>query len=856
MAEENLDDLQRRISEIAAKQRDEMAALGAVTEKTRREMESLQREIKRSSSSLKKVLQKELVDSLDQIAPAAKKAADNIGKLSQGATNLGLGFAKNANQVSGSLEQLNPVIDATTKVISGLVGAVPLLGGVMSAAAQAVGEAGKIIVTELDKTAKVFQDISSVGGLTARGMSGLRDQFVKSGLSLESYRRVVNENSKTMALFRGSVGQGAEDFTTALGQLTQDRTLRNLGFTADTIAEGATAFLEQQVKLGRARNLTEAQLKEGTRAYLDELDQLSRVTGANRRELQKQQLAALSEQRFRAKLNELQSTEQGRQLAKSAQNLQAAIATQAPGISQGFRDIFAAGGAVTTDAAKQLSVLTRGAAQDIITRFQSGAISEQQAFEELARATGEGTKAFEGIAKYKDLGGTIGNFAEASNFARLAGKDISEAFKIAKRDQEENKKGQDALTRGVVDAQVNLEKFNIEINKSITNILPQAGTVVSNFSNIMLEAVEKLSTLAGQGPEAVGQAAKDVTLNAVKAGAAGLIDGLSFGLAGNLDSFKELQASNPAAYGAGQIGSIAVPGLVAAKTAKAALGNVVARKLPDTGTLVSKAKNTLGNLGASIGAGTAGLAATVGAFLSATSSNTGSAGIEQLKKLGIDRVKEGAAAGGPSSQRTVEVAKLLQGMENFKEITGLKDGYNRGPTSLHNTGNAIDFTVQRPPKNAQEGEAMKAQILAAIGGRGRVLNEYLTPAQGGDRHERTTGGHFHVDGYRNGGISTGPSSGYFQKLHGTEAVVPLPDGKTIPVDVQGLFGNFNWAENSQQQMDLMQRQIDRLEQLVDLTERSISNDGASAQVRKLQDLVDLMGDSVNINQKMLRVARN
>ena len=38
-------------------------------------------------------------------------------------------------------------------------------------------------------------------------------------------------------------------------------------------------------------------------------------------------------------------------------------------------------------------------------------------------------------------------------------------------------------------------------------------------------------------------------------------------------------------------------------------------------------------------------------------------------------------------------------------------------------------------------------------------------------------------GYRRGGISKGPSSGYLQKLHGTEAIVPLPDGKNIPVRV-------------------------------------------------------------------------
>lgn len=38
-------------------------------------------------------------------------------------------------------------------------------------------------------------------------------------------------------------------------------------------------------------------------------------------------------------------------------------------------------------------------------------------------------------------------------------------------------------------------------------------------------------------------------------------------------------------------------------------------------------------------------------------------------------------------------------------------------------------------------------------------------------------------GLATGGIATGPRTGYVEVLHGTEAVVPLPDGRTIPVSV-------------------------------------------------------------------------
>jgi hypothetical protein len=44
-------------------------------------------------------------------------------------------------------------------------------------------------------------------------------------------------------------------------------------------------------------------------------------------------------------------------------------------------------------------------------------------------------------------------------------------------------------------------------------------------------------------------------------------------------------------------------------------------------------------------------------------------------------------------------------------------------------------------------------------------------------------GYANDEGYADGGVASGPKSGYDATLHGTEAVVPLPDGNSIPVKV-------------------------------------------------------------------------
>jgi hypothetical protein len=46
-------------------------------------------------------------------------------------------------------------------------------------------------------------------------------------------------------------------------------------------------------------------------------------------------------------------------------------------------------------------------------------------------------------------------------------------------------------------------------------------------------------------------------------------------------------------------------------------------------------------------------------------------------------------------------------------------------------------------------------------------------------------------GYRTGGIATGSAAGYPALLHGKEAVVPLPHGNKIPVDLKGAGGQQN-----------------------------------------------------------------
>ena len=73
-----------------------------------------------------------------------------------------------------------------------------------------------------------------------------------------------------------------------------------------------------------------------------------------------------------------------------------------------------------------------------------------------------------------------------------------------------------------------------------------------------------------------------------------------------------------------------------------------------------------------------------------------------------------------------------------------------------------------------------------------------------------------------GGISAGPESGYLEKLHGVEAVVPLPDGRSIPVamDSQGFE---DLARLMREQIKLIQDMANTLRDSQDIQDRLLAN---------------------------------
>lgn len=173
-----------------------------------------------------------------------------------------------------------------------------------------------------------------------------------------------------------------------------------------------------------------------------------------------------------------------------------------------------------------------------------------------------------------------------------------------------------------------------------------------------------------------------------------------------------------------------------------------------------------------------------------------------------------------SAKRDSEDQERLYNAWIARGKTGMPVG--RPGTSRHEHGIAVDIQNYGDPK-----------AVAAMNNQGLYQKVPNDPV------------HFQ---FANGGISTGPRSGYLATLHGPEAIVPLPDGKSIPVKMSENNSSSSMMDSFKSDFGNMMTQIrDVLTVLSDKT-----ND--PRMISLMDEMVRAQKNSVDVQQKMLRAS--
>jgi murein DD-endopeptidase MepM/ murein hydrolase activator NlpD len=435
---------------------------------------------------------KRLEVSVDSFAKDLKKAGDELPSAllkSAGNTVKSLGgLAKGLGEAETGFRQLTPIIDAAAAAFS----TVPVIGGMVKAAA----EAGKFMINQLQNATDAFHEISKVGGLTAQGMTGLQQQFLESGMQLKSYTKTIAANSAALSNFAGSVGEGAEKFSRTAGMVQKQfgQGLQRLGYGIDEIGETTASYIARQTRMGLSQGKSNEMLAAGAARYAIELDELSKLTGASKDELKKQQDAALSESRFRGKIEEMRMNGQGEQAEKLIA-AQSALAKQSPALGRAFRD--SVSGFIGTSKESIAGYQSLGGEMaGLVDTAMTGSISDVTNFSKDAMK--RMMPMFAQLAQMGvDIGIPFSEMADAANGVTKSSKDLQDV-------QGKQINAPDKLTEQTVSAQRNMQELSIQIQKLGFTYMPAAASAVNTFTGALNKLLKTVSKEVG-GP--------DVTIN-------------------------------------------------------------------------------------------------------------------------------------------------------------------------------------------------------------------------------------------------------------------------------------------------------------------------------------------------------
>lgn len=690
----------------------------------------------------------------------------HLGKTLKDAGDQLTSFALQVGRGDTTFTTLNGVVDTATDAIAGLAKAIPYAGEVLAAGIKASGEAAKFVLAEMQDVTNTFKELGSVGALTATGMTGLTDQFLKSRMTMEGYKKVVMENAGALARFGGIAGEGAERFSKAVGDIidNQGDELRKLGYGADQIGQVAAGFLKQQTLLGKQNQLTQDQLRAGSVAYARELDELAKLTGANRSDLQKAQDDMLRDSKFLA--NQMLLEQEGRgDAAKQIRDFALTYKDAAPMVMKGLMDLSSG----VTNTAESIALQQASPeALSIMERLKNDQIDHIQASVELQRSMKGNEQAM--LRHMSLVGDTSGVYIKMADAAAVANGQFTDDGKVRRlltetTDAQINKT--DTLTKQVISAEKELEALARQMKMFAIDLMPQAANAVREFTHYVREFINfAKGTLSGEQSYDWGKVGTEA---------------LKYGVGG---------------AAAGAIGSPAASLVMG--TAGVVIGGGMELANQYFGKKTTPSAGGFGNMGAN-GGGTGG-SMPLGQRpedLLVFGSGTGSRqNFDQLEPAFRQKVLAAAAEYYQTSGG--KKLEINSGFRSLSEQANVNSGGRpkaEPGKSEHNFGAAVDINNYRDP--------------AAV----RALNNQgLSQKVPGDMP------HFSM---QYGGMVSGPKSGYTGMLHGDEAIIPLAGGRSVPVEMPAFTGSL------QEQVSLLSDQNSLLSDLITLMS---SNNSISSKI--------------------------
>ena len=477
MADENISDAQRKLTEAMQQQANDYARYGQMQVSTAEQLRDAQFQAATGFKNLT-AAGGQAGKAIGALAGAGVAAAAAMyeGKKGMGAFNSSLDSLSEAATLAGA---------ALTLLIPGGIVMKAVIGGLTMAATAAIAYA-KAANDMSDKLYKSYSGMAKSGAAAADGMTGVFRDAKKLGLSmneLDSMVALIAANSQDLAMFAGSVSEGREKLADMSKAMEGSRAeFFKMGLSQTDITEGLGDYLRVVTRTGRAQTMTTEQLASSARNYITEQDQLAKITGISVKQQQANLEKAMANEMFQAKVRSLEA--EGKfGAADELKKLNAYYSQMGEESAKGFQD--SVNGNLRSKEAQKLNFATQGEAlrstQDVI----AGSATAAQAFDRTAERV---KQTEETIGRSQAAFGTTADsnlkYNEQVNFAiAAAGKGREQLEKNAAEQIAKQKAGADAITG----AQGNMVKTQQEINekleKDVVKGIPAAQANMANLAN-------------------------------------------------------------------------------------------------------------------------------------------------------------------------------------------------------------------------------------------------------------------------------------------------------------------------------------------------------------------------------------
>lgn len=722
-----------------------------------------------------------LLKGLGSAAQGARDNREDFRSLKPAVSATGMALKGMTSSLGEGIGTLGAVVSGLGKMTRFLPGIGKLgsvlatgLGAGISAAGSAISKLPKEVVDAgtafmnfaLDETQRVvgaFQDISKIGGVTGDSFRGLQQAALQTGLGVDQFARVIGKNAKGLADAGGTVTQGMRavvDITKA-SKGFEDQFLK-LGIGFEEQRDLTAQFLGYQRSLQGVNLKDTKALSEASRAYILQLDELARLTGMSRQEAADRLMAQTRQVRFGAVLED--AAKRGPQFSGAISNAAEIISKIAPRLGAGFKDIF---DNVSSPEAQEFFRATGGAGPALVNYLErtgdlAGFMEQLQVAVKNTYETMGGTK----YERQQAVAGTVfrDTIAEMRQFKNATNL-TSDIIRSANEEQKKAGENKNKETEDIITAQKSLRDFAVAMDSIVMQQFPKLTGAVKMLTGVMEAGAKSLDKILGTGITTSGG-------GATGGGGGGGGGGGSAGRGGG-QPVAPVTGGEPGG-GAARANIDRVLDLIGRVESRGNYNVLVGGKQADLTNMTLQQVYDMQKTMMRPGSGFASSAVGKYQFIYGTLRS-------MANKLGMDP---------ETTKFTPEVQDQLA-----RELV-IQQGYNKYAAGA--------ITKERFLQNL-------AGTWAGLPGDPSGRSRY----HGFNTNKAGIGWEEAMGSFAYGGITSGPRSGYMAMLHGTEAVVPLPGGRSIPVEMTGM------TDTMGKQLTMLGEQLGRFDTMINLLQNNV-----------------------------------